>query len=64
MVYPSKGSSYPELKSDATIAKTDQDKLKQFAERLKSVFATKIELKEKNLEREIFLYLIFKTTPH
>ena len=40
------------------IAKTDQDKLKQFAEQLKSVFATKIELKDKNIEREIRNFLI------
>ena len=39
-------------------AKTDQDKLKQFAEQLKSVFATKIELKDKNIEREIRNFLI------
>ena len=51
--YPSKGCSCPDLKNGAAIAKTDQDKLKQFAEQLKSVFATKIELKNKNLEREI-----------
>ena len=37
MIYPSKGSSYPDLKSDTTIAKTDRDKLKQFAVKLKSV---------------------------
>ena len=29
------------------------DKLKLFAEQLNSVFATKIDLKDKNLEREI-----------
>ena len=40
------------------IAKTDQDKLMQFAEQLKSVFATKIELKDKNIEREIRNFLI------
>ena len=40
------------------IAKTDQDKLKQFAEQLKSVFATKIELKDKNIESEIRNFLI------
>ena len=33
-------------KNNTTIAKTDQDKLKQFAEYLKSLLATKIELKE------------------
>ena len=51
MSYPNKGSSYPDLKSDTTIAKTDRDKLKQFAEQLKSVCGTKIDLKDKNLER-------------
>ena len=51
--YPNNGCSCPDLKNGAVIAKTDQDKLKQFAEQLKSVFATKIELKNKNLEREI-----------
>ena len=40
------------------MAKTDGDKLKLFAERLKSVFATKIYLKDKNLEREIRNFLI------
>ena len=39
MVYPNKGSSYPDLKNDTSIVKTDRDKLKQFAEQLKSVFA-------------------------
>ena len=58
MGYPSKGSSYPDLKSDNSIAKTDQDKLKKFAEQLKAVFATKIELKNKNLERKIGNFLI------
>ena len=47
MGYPSKKSSYTDLKSDTSIAKTDQDKWKQFAEQLKSVFATKIELEFK-----------------
>ena len=40
-------------KKGTTIAKTGQDMLKQFAEQLKSVFATNIELKDKDLEREI-----------
>ena len=40
------------------MAKTDGDKLKLFAEQLKSVFATKIDLKDKNLEREIRNFLI------
>ena len=47
MGYPGKISSYTDLKSDTSIAKTDQDKWKQFAEQLKSVFATKIELEFK-----------------
>ena len=47
MGYPSKKSSYTDLKSDTSIAKTDQDKWNQFAEQLKSVFATKIELEFK-----------------
>ena len=58
MGYPNKGSSYPDLKSDSSIAKTDPDKLKQFAEQLKSVFAMKIDLKDKKLEREIGNFLI------
>ena len=39
MGYPNKGSSYRDLKNDRSIVKTDRDKLKQFAEQLKSVFA-------------------------
>ena len=58
MGYPNKGCSYPDLKNGAAIPKTDQDKLKQFAKQLKSVFATKIELKDKNLERGIGNFLI------
>ena len=58
MVYPSKGSTYLDLKNSDTIAKIDQDKLKKFAEQLKYVFATKIELKNKDLEREIGNFLI------
>ena len=50
MGFPEKGSSYPDLKNNAIAAKTDRDKLKLFAEQLKSVFATKIELKDNNLE--------------
>ena len=59
MGYPNKGSSYADLKNDSLIAKTDGDKLKLFAEQLKPVFATKIDLQNKNLEREIgfFFYL-------
>ena len=58
MGYPNKGSSHPDLKSDSSIAKTDRDKLKQFAEQLKSAFAMKIDLKDKKLEREIGNFLI------
>ena len=59
MGFPNKGSSYPDFKNNTSTAKTDRDKLKLFAEQLKSVFATKINLKDKNLEREIenFLFL-------
>ena len=46
------------LKNDTSIVKADQDKFKQFAEQLKSVFVNKIELKDKNLEREIGNFLI------
>ena len=42
MGFPEKGSSYPDLKNNTTTAKTDRDKLKHFAEILKSVFPTKI----------------------
>ena len=58
MGFPEKGSSYPHLKNNTIAAKTDRDKLKLFAEQLKSVFATKIELKDNNLEREIGNFLI------
>ena len=47
---PSKGNSYPNLKNNTSIAKTGQNKLKQFAKQLKSVFATKMKPKDKNLE--------------
>ena len=43
---------------DAAISQTGQDKLKEFAEQLKSVFATKIELKERDIEREIENFFI------
>ena len=56
MGYLNKGSLYSNLKNDISIPKTDWDKLKQFAEQLKSVFSTKIE--DKNLEREIGNFLI------
>ena len=55
---PNKGRSYRDLKTDTTTAKTGRDKLKQFAEQLKSVFATKIDLKDKNLERKNGNFLI------
>ena len=58
MGYPSKGSSYPDVNNGASIAKADGDKLKLFAEQLKSVFATNIDLKYKNLEREIRIFFI------
>ena len=58
MGYANKGSSYPDLTNGTSMAKTDGDKLKLFAEQLKSVFATKIELKDKNLERETRNFLI------
>ena len=40
------------------IAKTDQNKLKQFDEQWKSVFATKIELKDNDFEQETGNFLI------
>ena len=52
MSYPSKGSSYADIKNGTLITKTDGDKLKLFEEQLKSVVASKIDLKDKNLERE------------
>ena len=61
MDFPEKGSSYPDLKNNTTTAKTVRDKLKLFAEQLKSVFATKIELEDKNLEREISNFLILNS---
>ena len=65
MGYPSKGSSYPDLKNGTSIAKTDGEKLKLFAEQLKSVIVTKTDLKDKNLEREIgnFLVLNIQDSP-
>ena len=53
MGYTSKGSLYRNLKNGTSITKTDGDKLKLFAEQWKSMFATKIVLKDKNLERKI-----------
>ena len=64
MGYPNNASSYPDLKNDTLIAKTDGDKLKVFAEQLKSVFATKIDLMDKNLEREIGNFLILNIQDH
>ena len=58
MGYPNKESSYPDLKNGSSIAKTDGDKLKLFAEQLKSMFATKTDLKDKNLEKQIWNFLI------
>ena len=58
MGYPNKVCSYSDLKNDTSIAKTDRDKLKQFAEQLNSVFATKTDHKDKNLEREVGNFLI------
>ena len=58
MGYPNKGNSYPDLISGMSMAKTDGDKLKLIAEQLKSIFATKMDLKDKNLEREIRNFLI------
>ena len=49
MGYPNKGSSYPDLKNDTSIAKTDGDKLKLFAEQLKSASATKMTHLDKHL---------------
>ena len=57
MGYLNKESSYPYFHGSA-ISKTDQGKNKQFAEPLKCVFATKVELKDKDLEREIGNFLI------
>ena len=49
MGYPNKGSSYPDLKNDTSIAKTDGDKLKLLAEQLKSASATKMTHLDKHL---------------
>ena len=53
MGYSNKGSLYPDLKNATLIAKTDGDKLKFFAEQLKSAFTIEIDLEDKNLEKEI-----------
>ena len=58
MGYPSKGSSYPDLTNGTKIAKTNGHKLKVFPEHLKSIFATKVDLKDKNVEGEIRNFLI------
>ena len=54
---PSTDSFYPNLKCGTLIAKSDQDKLKQIAEQLKFVFATKIKIKDNNLEKEIKIFI-------
>ena len=46
------------MKNRTTIVKTDQEKLNQFAEQMKFVFATKIELKHKDIEQKIGIFLI------
>ena len=61
MGYPSNRSSYSDITNGTTSAKTDGDKLKLFVEQLKSVFATKIDLKDKKLESEIRNFLILNT---
>ena len=58
MGYTSKGSLYPNITNGTSITKTDGDKLKLFAEQMKSVFASKIDLKDKNLERETQYFFI------
>ena len=58
MGYASKGSSYLDIKNGTSITKTHGDKLKLFSEQLKSVFASKIDLKDKNLERETRYFFI------
>ena len=58
MGYPNKGSRYRDLQNHTLTAKTDGDKLKLFTEQLKSVFATKTDLKDTNLEREIGNFFI------
>ena len=47
MGYPSKGSSYPDLTSGATMAKRDGDKLKLFAEQLNLYLRLKLILRIK-----------------
>ena len=58
MDFPEKESAHPDLKNNTATAKLGRDKLKLFVEQLKSVFATKIKLKNKNLEREIGNFFI------
>ena len=58
MSFPEKGISYLDFKINISTAKTDRDTLKLFAEQFESVFATKIELKDENLEREIGSFFI------
>ena len=57
MSYPDKRNSYPGFKNGTAIA-THQDKLKQFFYQLKSVFATKIQLKDQDLEQKIGNFFI------
>ena len=61
MGYAIKKSTYPDLKNgNTTTAKTDQNKLKQFSKQAKSVSATKIELKDQDLEQEMENFLILR----
>ena len=66
MGYPRKGSSNLDIKNGTSITKTDGDKLKLFAEQLKSVFASKIDLRIRIYKEkpDIFLSLTFKTIHH
>ena len=57
MGFLDKESTYLDLKNITLTAKTDTDKLKLFEEQMKSVLATKTELKNKNLAREIVIFL-------
>ena len=61
MSYQNKGSLYPDLKRDTSVSKAGWDELKQLAQQLKSEFATKIDLKDKNLEAEIEIFFILNT---
>ena len=61
MSYQNKGSLYPDLKRDTSVSKAGWDELKQLAQQLESEFATKIDLKDKNLEAEIENFFILNT---